>query len=276
MFEPLLILIAAAFLFAGFVKGVIGLGLPPVAMGLLAVTMPPSQAIAIVIVPAIITNVWQTFVGPYLADIIRRLWPLMAGTVIGIWLNAGMLTGPYARYGTIVLGLLLVIYAIIGLSKFSFKVARRDEKWLGVLVGLVTGVVSAATGVQVLPSMPFMQAIGMEKDELVQALGVFFTVATVALAFNLTAAGLLSASTALPGAIAMAASFAGMFIGQAVRSRMQPDAFRRWFLIAMILLGIYLAASATYDVIRYIDCPAHLNSGVPGTKASNAAQNWAR
>jgi uncharacterized protein len=276
MYEPLLILIAAAFLLAGFVKGVIGLGLPTVSMGLLAVTMPPSHALAIVIVPAIVTNIWQTFVGPYLRDIIRRLWPLMAGTVVGIWLNAGMLTGPYARYGTIVLGLLLVIYAIIGLSKFSFKVARRDEKWLGVLVGLVTGVVSAATGVQVLPSMPFMQAIGMEKDELVQALGVFFTVATVALAFNLTAAGLLSASTALPGAIAMAASFAGMFIGQAVRSRMQPDAFRRWFLIAMILLGIYLAASATYDVIRYIDCPAHLNSGVPGTKASNAAQNWAR
>ena len=251
MFEPLLILIAAAFLLAGFVKGVIGLGLPTVSMGLLAVTMPPSHALAIVIVPAIITNIWQTFVGPYLRDIVHRLWPLMAGTVVGIWLNAGMLTGPYARYGTIVLGLLLVIYAIVGLSKLSFTVARRDEKWLGVLVGLVTGVVSAATGVQVLPSMPFMQAIGMEKDELVQALGVFFTVATVALAFNLTAAGLLSASTALPGAVAMAASFAGMFIGQAVRSRMQPEAFRRWFLIAMILLGIYLAASATYDVMRH-------------------------
>ena len=251
MFEPLLILIAAAFLLAGFVKGVIGLGLPTVSMGLLAVTMPPSHALAIVIVPAIITNIWQTFVGPYLRDIVRRLWPLMAGTVVGIWLNAGMLTGPYARYGTIVLGLLLVIYAIVGLSKLSFTVARRDENWLGVLVGLVTGVVSAATGVQVLPSMPFMQAIGMEKDELVQALGVFFTVATVALAFNLTAAGLLSASTALPGAVAMAASFAGMFIGQAVRSRMQPEAFRRWFLIAMILLGIYLAASATYDVMRH-------------------------
>ena len=82
-----------------------------------------------------------------------------------------------------------MIYAVLGLSKFSFKVARRDEKWIGGIVGVLTGVVSAATGVQVIPSMPFMQAIGMEKDELVQALGVFFTVATVALAFNLTSAG---------------------------------------------------------------------------------------
>jgi uncharacterized protein len=246
MFEPLLLLIAAAFLLAGFVKGVIGLGLPTVAMGLLAVTMRPSHALAIVIVPAIVTNLWQTFVGPYLRDIIRRLWPLMVGTVIGIWLNSGMLTGPYARYGSIVLGILLVIYAIIGLKKFHFSVARSDEKWIGGIVGVLTGVVSAATGVQVIPSMPFMQAIGMEKDELVQALGVFFTVATLALAFNLTSAGLLTAATALPGAVAMVCAFTGMFIGQSVRSRMQPDVFRRWFLIAMALLGIYLTVSALY------------------------------
>jgi uncharacterized protein len=249
MVEPLLIFIAAAFLLAGFIKGVVGLGLPTVAMGLLAVTMPPSRALAIVIVPAIVTNIWQTFAGPYFRAILRRLWPLMIGTVIGIWLNAGMLTGPYAHYGPIVLGVMLVTYAITGLYKFSFKVAPRDEKWIGGLVGVVTGVISAATGVQVIPSMPFIQAIGMEKDEMVQALGVFFTVATVALALNLTSAGLLGAATALPGAVAMACSFAGMFIGQAVRSRMQPEAFRRWFLIAMILLGIYLVASAIYGSV---------------------------
>jgi len=250
MFEPLMLFIVAAFLLAGFIKGVIGLGLPTVSVGLLAVAMPPAHALAIVIVPAILTNVWQTFAGPYLRDIIRRLWPLMAGTAIGIRLNADMLTGPYARYGTILLGILLVIYAIVGLHKFIFSVARRDEKWIGAIIGLMTGVISAATGVQVIPSMPFFQAIGMEKDELVQAMGVFFTVATVALAFNLSGAGLLDQSTALPGVVALACSFAGMAIGQGVRSRMQADAFRRWFLIAMIFLGTYLAGSAIYNLTR--------------------------
>jgi uncharacterized membrane protein YfcA len=248
MFEPLLIFIAAAFLLAGFIKGVIGLGLPTVSMGLLAVTMPPGQAIAIVILPAILTNIWQTFVGPYLRDILKRLWPLMVFTIIGSWLNAGMLTGPYARYGTVVLGILLVIYAVIGLSKFKLRVARRNEKWIGGIVGLTTGLISAATGVQVIPSMPYMQAIGMEKDELVQALGVFFTVAALALAFNLTNSGLFTASNLLPGAVAMACSFIGMFIGQAVRSRLEPETFRRWFLISMILLGIYLIGSALYTI----------------------------
>ena len=239
-----LILIAAVFALAGFVKGVIGLGLPTVSMGLLAVTMTPVQALTIVIVPAIVTNIWQTFVGPYLRDIVRRLWPLMLGTIIGIWSCAGLMTGPYARDGTIVLGVLLVVYAIISLGKFRFSVPPRHELWIGGVVGLMTGVISAATGVQVIPSMPFMQAIGMEKDELVQALGVFFTVATLALAFILTSAGLLNASNAVPGIIAMLAAFAGMFLGQALRTRMQPETFRRWFLIAMLLLGLYLSASA--------------------------------
>jgi uncharacterized membrane protein YfcA len=175
MLERMLFLIAAVFLLAGFVKGVLGLGLPTVSMGLLAVTMQPSRALAIVIAPAIITNIWQTFGGPYLRDILRRLWPLMLCTVI-------------------------------------------------------------------------MQAIGMEKDELVQALGVFFTVATLALSVNVSASGMLNATTAIPGTIALACSFAGMFFGQSVRAKMPTDAFRRWFLIGMILLGFYLAGSAIYEL----------------------------
>lgn len=241
--DPFLIIVAAVFLLAGFIKGTIGMGLPTVAMGLLATRMPPAHALAIVILPAIITNIWQTFVGPYLSDILRRLWPLMIGTLLGIWAGADLMTGPYARYGTIVLGVLLVIYAIIGLSRVRFHVARADEKWIGGIVGVMTGVVSAATGVQVIPSMPFMQAIGMEKDELVQALGVFFTTATLALAFNLTEAGLLNTSLAWPITVAMAAAFVGMYLGQVLRSRMEAETFRRWFLIAMLLLGLYLAGN---------------------------------
>src|ERR1700759_4159576 len=140
------------------------------------------------------------------------------------------------------LGLLLVLNSFIGLSKFSCSVARRNEKWVGGIVGLVTGMISAASGVQVIPSVPFLQAIGMEKEEMIQALGVFFTVATVTLGFNLTRPGLLTAATALPGAVALVCSFIGISMGKAGRTRLQPERFRRWFLIGMILLGVYLAS----------------------------------
>jgi uncharacterized protein len=248
MTGPLLLFIAAVFLLAGFVKGVIGLGLPPVSMGLLVVAMSPAHALAIVIVPGLLTNIWQTFAGPHLRDIMCRLWPLMLGLAVGTCLNAGMMAGAYARYGSIFLGILLVIYAVVSLRKFVFTVGRQNEKWVGGMVGLISGVISAATGVQVIPSMPYLQAIDMERDEFVQALGLFFTVGTLALAFNLTAAGLLDKSTALPGVVALASSFTGMAIGQAVRSRLEPETFRRWFLISMICLGTYLAVAATYEI----------------------------
>jgi uncharacterized membrane protein YfcA len=172
----------------------------------------------------------------------------MLGTVIGILSGAGLMTGPYARFGTIILGILLVIYAIVGLRKVRFSVARAHEKWVGGIVGAITGVVSAATGVQVIPSMPFMQAIGLEKDELVQGLGVFFTTATLGLLLGLADAGLLTVSVAIPGLVALVAGFTGMYIGQTIRTRMHPDAFRRWFLIAMIGLGIYLGIEAIQKI----------------------------
>jgi uncharacterized membrane protein YfcA len=243
-----LIFIAAVFLLAGFVKGVIGLGLPTVSMGLLAVAMAPAHALAIVIVPGILTNIWQTFAGPYFLGSVKRLWPLLLGLAVGIRLNAGMMTGPYARYGTVLIGILLVIYAIVSLRKFAMTVKPRDEKWIGGAIGLATGVISAATGVQVIPSMPFLQALGMKKDELIQALGVFFTVATLVQAFNLSAAGILDESIALPGVIALACSFTGMAVGQTIRTRLEPEAFRRWFLISMIVLGTYLAGAETYEI----------------------------
>lgn len=248
MAHLLLVFIAAVFVLAGFVKGVIGLGLPTVSMGLLAVAMAPAHALAIVIVPAILTNIWQTFAGPYFLAIVKRLWPLLLGLPTGIWLNADMMTGPYARYGTVLIGILLVIYAIISLRRVAITVRPRDEKWIGGIIGLATGVISAATGVQVVPSMPFMQALGMKRDELIQALGVFFTTATLAQALNLSAAGILDQSVAVPGVVALAASFTGMATGQAVRTRLEPETFRRWFLIAMILLGIYLAIVASYEI----------------------------
>ncbi len=105
--SPMLLFIAAILFIAGFVKGVVGLGLPTVAIGLLATRIAPSQAVAIVIIPAIITNIWQTFLSdPHLVSIVRRIWPMMIGTCVGVWCGSGLMTGPYAAAGGIVLGVL--------------------------------------------------------------------------------------------------------------------------------------------------------------------------
>lgn len=236
--------IAATFLLAGFIKGVIGLGLPTIAMGLLALVMPPVQAAAILVLPSFLTNIWQMAAGPSLAPLVRRLWPMMLGVCIGTWSGAGLMTGAYARHGAALLGVALGLYALSGLAAFRFAVAQRREAWLGPLVGTVTGLISAATGVFVIPAVPYLQAIGLEKEGLVQALGLSFTVSTVALAVNLVLAGALNATLAGTAVAALIMALVGMGIGQKLRMRLQPATFQRWFFVGLLLLGLYLVVRA--------------------------------
>ena len=213
MADGVFIFIAAVFLLAGFVKGVIGLGLPTISMGLLAVVMPPIEAAAILILPSLLTNVWQMLAGPSLGSVVRRLWTMMVGVCLGTWAGLGLMTGAHARYGTALLGGALTVYAVTGLRAVRFAISPDREALLGPLVGAVTGIISAATGVFVIPAVPYLQMIGLEKEELVQALGLSFTVSTVALAINVWVAGALSVSIAGTTVFALVLACVGMWIG---------------------------------------------------------------
>ena len=162
--------IALIFLPAGLVKGVIGLGLPTIGMGLLALLMPPAEAAALLALPSLVTNVWQMLAGRRLGAIARRLWPLMLGVCLGTWAGAGLMTGDSARYATAGLGAALILYAIVGLTAFRFNVRASLEPVLAPIVGAITGMITAATGVFVIPAVPYLQGIGLEKDAL--ALGL--------------------------------------------------------------------------------------------------------
>jgi uncharacterized membrane protein YfcA len=243
MLDPIIAFTFAVFVLAGFVKGTIGLGLPSVSMGLMAVVMSPGQAAALVTVPALVTNFWQMVAGPYFWPLVKRLGVMLAAACIGTWLGAGWLTGPYAHYGVITLGLLLIIYAAISLAAIRVSVSADQEVWLGPIVGLISGLLTAATGVFVIPAIIYLNGIGMEKEELVQALGLCFTVSTVALSFNLIGAGVLNTTLATTAIIALAAALIGMWIGQVVRLRLDQATFRRWFFIGLLLLGVYLSGA---------------------------------
>jgi uncharacterized membrane protein YfcA len=243
------IFVGAIFALAGVVKGVIGLGLPTISMGLMAVVMPPVEAAAILIVPSLLTNAWQMLAGRSLAPIARRLWPMLVWVCIGTWAGIGMMPGAGARIGTALLGAALAIYGLFGLLAARFSLPTRRERLVGALAGAVTGGITAGTGVFVIPAVPYLQAIGLEKDDLVQALGLSFTVSTLALAVNVGIAGALTWALAAPTAWALATACIGMWIGQKIRTRLSPVAFRRSFFLGLLILGIYLAArSVEYEV----------------------------
>lgn len=230
-----------AFLLAGFVKGVTGLGLPTVAIGLLSLAMAPAQAAAMLVVPSLVTNVWQLASGPNFTALLRRLQLMIAAICVGTWAGAGLLVGDGSGRATAWLGAALVVYAGTGLLKLQLRIPARLEPWLSPIIGTATGIVSAATGVLTIPSVPYLQALGLERDDLVQALGLSFTVSTVALAADLAHEGVFQLAVAGTSAAALAPALAGMLAGQWLRTRIRPDAFRVCFLVALLLLGGDLA-----------------------------------
>ncbi|PZU94606.1 MAG: hypothetical protein DI527_03275 [Chelatococcus sp.] len=238
---PVLIgFIAATFVLAGFVKGVIGLGLPTVAIGLLGVVMAPAQAAALLAVPNIVTNGWQIARGPGPAAILRRLWPMLAACCVGTWTGAGLIERQKDGSATLWLGIALVLYALVGLKAAKLRVPVRAEIWLGPVVGLVTGVVTAATGVFVLPAVPYLQALGLDKEELVQSLGLSFLISTLALSLGLIGAGALDLATAGHSLLALVPALAGMAAGQAIRARISAGTFKLCFFAGLLSLGGYL------------------------------------
>ncbi len=228
------------FLLAGLIKGVIGMGLPTFAMGLLSLAFAPVEAAALLVVPSLVTNAWQLIAGPDWRALVRRLWSMMAGVVVGTLLATDVLASDMGGVGRLALGVALLTYAAIGLSGARFTLAAGREAWASPLVGIATGLVTGATGVFVLPAVPYLQAIGLDKDDLVQALGLSFTVSTLALAGGLLQGGGYSGASAAMSLACLAPALAGMALGQVVRRHITPTTFRRLFFAGLFLLGAYL------------------------------------
>lgn len=234
---PLLAFIAVVFAVAGWIKGVIGLGLPTIATGLLGLFVPPVQAASIVVLPAVLTNVWQMLTGGKLLALLGRLWPMLACVIAGTVATAGVVAKADVRLTVALLGAALIAFALHALIGTSFRVPPRWERLIGALAGLATGIISGTTGVFVVPTVPFLQSIALGRDELVQAIGITAFTSACALAMGLGVHGALSSNAALPAAVALGAALAGMGLGQVVRSGMSLEAFRRWVLIGLAGLG---------------------------------------
>jgi uncharacterized protein len=243
--QPLPFAVATlTFLLAGFVKGVIGLGLPTVSMGLLSLVMAPAKAASLLIVPSFVTNVWQLAAGPSVRRLAYRLWPMLAGVVLGTLAGTGLLTGSHAGQAAVALGLMLMLYAGLGLTSVRFSAVPSAEWWLGPLIGALTGLVTAATGVFVTPAVPYLGALNLDKEDMIQALGLSFTISTVALAAALAAGGAFALGDIGASTAALAPALLGMAAGGAVRGRFSERTFRQVFFGGLLVLGAHLASRA--------------------------------
>jgi hypothetical protein len=240
--DPLILLIGATFLIAGFVKGVTGMGLPTVAMALLSAFLSPVAAASILLLPSLITNVAQVVQGGYRSSLLRRMRFFLIATMAATTAGTSLMSNEAVPNSDLLLGSVLILYAVVALSGVSIVVSKASEPVLAPLVGVTTGVITGATGIFVIPSVPYLQALNLEPDELVQALGMSFTASTVGLWLGLMYNQVLAFDHLTVSAAAVLPAVAGMLFGRVIRSKLDVRTFRRVFLLSLLLLGLYMAA----------------------------------
>jgi uncharacterized membrane protein YfcA len=234
--------VAVIFLGAGLVKGVIGMGLPTIAMGVLGLVMPLPQAAALLMVPAFVTNVWQT-AGEGWREVFRRLWLLQAAIAAGVALAAVALPNENETAGRVLLGACLLAYGLSGLA--GWRLRAPPAHWhapAATIAGVCTGVLAALTGVYVLPAVPYLQSLGLERRRLAQGLGLTFTTSTLALGLMLASHGALDARSSMQSTLALLPALAGMVLGQRIRDRMSERTFRACFFAGLAALGAWSLA----------------------------------
>ena len=246
MFDPLsLFVISATFIIAGGVKGVIGLGLPTVSLGLLTATLDLPTAMALLIAPSLVTNLYQATAGGHARVILWRIWPFLLIATATVWLGAIALTRVDLDVLSALLGLLLVAYGGLSLAGVRLRIPARSEGWMGLVFGTANGILTGMTGSFAVPGVMYLQGIGLSRDILVQSMGMLFTASTVALAFALGTNALLSTELVIASLLAIVPSLIGMWAGQNLRRRLSETQFRGALSIGIVLLGIYILISAT-------------------------------
>ena len=242
--DPIMLLVMATFLLAGTVKGVIGLGLPTVSLAILTVAIDLPTAMVLLLLPSFATNLWQASKGGNTLLLCRRLWPFLLPAGLCVWVGAMALLRIDLALLSALLGSLLIVYAAVSLAGLRIDFAPAQQRWAGPLAGLVNGLLTGMTGSFVVPGVIYLNAIGLARDQLIQAMGMLFTLSTLALAISLGNHDLLDGGQITTSAIALLPAILGMIIGQRIRRSISALVFRRIFFWCLLLLGVYIVSSA--------------------------------
>jgi len=169
------------------------------------------------------------------------MWLYFSVAMLGILVSSQYLALVNVNWLTALLGIILFIFSLSRLLDIHLTVREESEPILSVVLGSANGLLTGLTGTFMVPSVLYMQALGFGKDMLVQAMGAFFALSTLMLIISLGRNGLISIEEATMSTLALLPSFAGIYAGRWTREQINEDQFQRLFLIAVLLLGAYLA-----------------------------------
>jgi uncharacterized protein len=231
-----LALASLGFFLAGIIKGTTGLGYSSCALPFLVAAVGLKTAIVVLVIPAMLSNVVVMFNTGHFLETVRRFWPLYAATLPGIVVGVAMLVWIDQRLATRTLGVLTIIYALLALLRPNLALAGHLERPLQIPVGVLNGFFTGLTGSQMLPLLPYMLALRLDPDRLVQANNIAVTLASAFLASALLASGLMTWPILGVSAAAVIPALVGVQLGSRARRHIPVAIFRTLVLVLLLLM----------------------------------------
>lgn len=237
---------AFALVAAGTVKGILGIGVPVVSVSLLSLVIDVPMAVSLLPIPILLSNVWQSLSSGQIASTFRRFGPLIAALVIGTFTGARLLVAIDQRLLMGIVGVSVLAFAVSGNSPWRLHVSRRAERWLGVPVGFLGGVLGGMTTFFGPPIVIFLFALKLDKDEFVGTISTVYLCAAIPLAAALGMFGFMGPTEYLWSTAAAAPLLVGVLLGQWLRARISQDTFRRALLLMLLVVGLRLIYRAVF------------------------------
>ncbi|MEE8516043.1 MAG: sulfite exporter TauE/SafE family protein [Alphaproteobacteria bacterium] len=242
----ILALAATVLVLGGAIKGVFGVGLPMVTVPLLASFIPLAEAVALMYIPVLLSNLWQACQGGYYRKSFQRFWPMMFFLVGGTWLGAMTLVTVDAGILILFLGILVCFFAVLNLVQTDFRIPHRHELWLSLLVGLIAGYFSGIALHAGPPMIVFLVALHLPKDEFIGSIALAYMTVLIPIGFLYVFYGVLTADLMPMALAATVLVFLGLGLGQWLRGKIDQERFRKGLLIMLLLIGLNLVREAVF------------------------------
>ncbi|MDX2157128.1 MAG: sulfite exporter TauE/SafE family protein [Hyphomicrobiaceae bacterium] len=234
--------VTAGLILAGIVKGATGLGYASCALPFLVTSLGLKPAMAIVLLPAMATNVAVALATGHLVETVQRFRALYAAMVPGIAVGIGLLMWISQSMAVKTLGVLIFGYVAWTLLRPTMQVSGALAVRLQVPVGFLNGVLTGLTGSQVMPLFPYMMALELDASRLVQAINFAVLLCSAILAAGLLATGIMTLPLLGFSLLAVLPGLTGVEIGSRLRGRIPSDRFRRLVLWVLLVTGLSMIA----------------------------------
>lgn len=240
----LVTLVMSAFFAASFLKGVTGLGFSTICLPILSFYIEPGVAISLVIIPSLLSNFIVMRQSGRFTQTLKRFWKVYLSALPGLFIGVYLLSSLESAVSRTVLGVVLTLYSVGALfNSGNNNLSDRLASLLLVPVGLITGLINGLTGSQIMPVLPYMLSLKLDKDTFVQAVNQSFTFSSLVMLLLLSKYEFITTSSlviSISGAIFV---FLGVWAGGYVRDFLPIKMYKQIVLIMLLVTGVILVAA---------------------------------